>query len=71
MTIVKGELASLSSDEMLVDDKVATDKGWKVGERIPVLFGKTGKTDIALGGTYEQTQNAGTYLITLHTYHAN
>jgi putative ABC transport system permease protein len=71
LEIVKGDLAALGNGEMLVDDKQATDEGWKVGDTIPTVFGKTGKTDLVLGGTYAQNELAGTYLIDLPTYDAN
>ena len=56
---------------MLVDQDVAKEKGWKVGDEVPTTFGKTGETDLVVGGTYEQNQIAGNYLIGLETYDAN
>ena len=56
---------------MLVDKDVAKDKGWKVGDQVPTVFGKTGQAELEVGGTYEQNQIAGNYLIGLDTYDAN
>jgi putative ABC transport system permease protein len=71
LDIVKGDLSALGEGEMLVSDEEATAKKWKVGDTIPVVFGKTGKTDLVLGGTYAENQIAGNYLIDLDTYDAN
>ena len=50
---------------------MAKDKGWKVGDRIPIVFGQTGKQELTLGGTYAENQIAGSYLIGLDTYEQN
>lgn len=71
LDIVKGDLAVLGQGEMLVSDKQATTKKWEIGDKIPVVFGKTGKTDLVLGGTYAENQIAGDYLIDLDTYDEN
>ncbi len=72
LEMVKGDLAALADDnEVLVDDAVAKDKGWKVGDRIPVTFGETGRQELTLGGTYAENQIAGSYLISLGTYEQN
>jgi putative ABC transport system permease protein len=42
-----------------------------VGDKIPAVFGKTGKSELTLGGTYAENQIAGDYLIGLDTYDAN
>ena len=71
LEIIQGDLAALGNGEMLVDDKQATEQGWKVGDKIPAVFGKTGETDLVLGGTYATNELAGSYLIDLPTYDEN
>ena len=72
LEVVTGDVGSLADeDTMLVDKDVAKDKGWKAGDRVPVTFGKTGDTQLTVGGTYDQNQIAGNYLIGLDTYDAN
>ena len=72
LTVVTGDVGALADqDTMLVDQDVAKEKGWKVGDEVPTTFGKTGDTDLVVGGTYEQNQIAGNYLIGLETYDAN
>jgi putative ABC transport system permease protein len=71
LKIVKGDLASLSDGDVLVGEKLADDKGWQVGQRLPVTFGKTGKSSLTIGGIYAENQIAGNFLISLDTYDAN
>jgi putative ABC transport system permease protein len=72
LKVVTGDVGALADeDTMLVDKDVAKDKGWKVGDRVPTVFGKTGETELEVGGTYDQNQIAGDYLIGLDTYDAN
>lgn len=71
LKIEEGDLASLNEGDLLVSKKVADDKGWKVGQSLPVTFGKTGDSKLTLGGVYAENQIAGDYLIGLDTYDAN
>ena len=71
LKIEKGDLASLGKGDLLVSQKVADDKGWKVGQSLPVTFGKTGESKLTIGGIYAENQIAGDYLIGLDTYDAN
>ena len=71
LDVVGGDIAALGRGEILVNQDVATDKKWKVGDRIPVEFGKTGETTLTIGGTYAENPIAGNYLIGLDTYDAN
>ena len=71
LEIVKGDIGALERDEMLVDDHRAEENGWKVGDRVDVTFGRTGKQELVVGGTYADNQIAGPYLISLDTYEQN
>ena len=71
LEMVSGDIGALADDDILVDESVAKDKGWKVGDPIPILFGQTGKQELTLGGTYAENQIAGSYLIGLDTYEQN
>ncbi len=71
LDVVGGDIAALGQGEILVNQDVATENKWKVGDQITVEFGKTGKTTLTLGGTYAENQIAGNYLIGLDTYNAN
>jgi putative ABC transport system permease protein len=71
LDILKGDLGALASGDVLVNDKLAKKKKWQVGDKLPVVFGKTGKTELTVGGTYKDNQIAGSYLIGLDTYDTN
>jgi putative ABC transport system permease protein len=69
--VVTGHLAALGKGELLASDKQAGKHRWKVGDRITVVFGRSGATRLVLGGTYAENQVAGDYLIDLATYDRN
>jgi len=71
LDVVKGHLGALAKGELLVSDKLAKKNKWLVGDKIPVVFGKTGKSELTIGGTFAENQIAGNYLIGLDTYDAN
>ncbi|HEX6919005.1 MAG TPA: FtsX-like permease family protein [Actinomycetes bacterium] len=71
LEIVHGDIGALARNEMLVDDHRAEENGWKVGDRVRVVFGRTGPTELVVGGTYADNQIAGPYLISLQTYEKN
>ncbi|HEU4910993.1 MAG TPA: FtsX-like permease family protein [Actinomycetes bacterium] len=72
LEVVDGELAALGErGTMLVAEEVAAENGWEVGDTVPVVFGKTGESELVLGGTYAENQIAGSYLVSLETYEQN
>jgi len=71
LDMVRGNLDALSKGELVVSDKLAKDKKWQIGTKVPVVFGETGKTELTVGGTYKENQIAGNYLIGLETYDHN
>jgi putative ABC transport system permease protein len=72
LEMVEGDISALNDpDSVLVNADDAESKGWEVGDRVPAVFGKTGETDLVVGGTYAENQIAGSYLISLETYEEN
>lgn len=72
LEVVDGELAALGErGTMLVAEEVAVENGWEVGDTVPVVFGKTGESELVLGGSYAENQIAGSYLVSLETYEQN
>jgi putative ABC transport system permease protein len=72
LDVVAGDISALQEQgEVLVDEEVAKDREWQVGDSIPTVFGKTGEQELVLGGTYAENQIAGPYLIGMDTYEAN
>jgi putative ABC transport system permease protein len=56
---------------MLVDRQTASGNGWAVGERVRVVFGKTGKRKLTVAGIYTNSDVLGQYLISSRTYAKN
>lgn len=52
---VEGEVRSLKSGELLIDDETADDWGAKVGETIPVTTQRGGPTEMTLVGIYKKS----------------
>ncbi len=71
LDVLRGEVGALSSSGLLVSEKAADDRGWSVGDAVPVTFGRTGATSLTIGGVYAENPIAGDYLISLETYEQN
>jgi putative ABC transport system permease protein len=59
----QGSVTGLGSDGVLVSDKVVTDKGWHVGEKLDVAFRDGSSTSLAIAGTYADNQLVGDYVL--------
>jgi putative ABC transport system permease protein len=68
---VQGDLGSLAEGTLLVEERTLTNKGWSLGQPVEVTFQTTGAQRLRIGGTYEENQLAGPYLISLSTYERN
>ncbi|MGH9225601.1 MAG: ABC transporter permease, partial [Acidimicrobiales bacterium] len=66
-----GEVAALGRGELLVEEKVAENNNWAVGDVVPMTFARTGTKDVRIGGTFGRNELLGNYLISLQTYDAN
>ncbi len=69
--VVQGSIGGLAERGLLVDEKVAKEKSWRVGQVVPVTFARTGRHQLTLAGTYSENQLAGKYLISTATYDLN
>jgi putative ABC transport system permease protein len=57
---------------MLVSDRVADDKGWQVGQRITMVFPRTGAQQMQIVGTYhDDALFSNGYIITLDDFGEN
>lgn len=54
-----------------VYDRTAEDKGWSIGDTVPVVFPATGPQELKLVATFGEQNIGGTYLIGLPTAEAN
>jgi len=59
---VDGDLAALATGTILVSQDTATDRGYRVGQSIPVTF-PNGVTSLRIAGVYAKSQLAGNYLL--------
>lgn len=69
--LAQGSIAGVGDRGLLVDEKVAKEKHWRVGQVVPVTFARTGRQQLTLAGTYSENQVAGKYLISTATYDKN
>ncbi|MHB1139337.1 MAG: ABC transporter permease, partial [Microthrixaceae bacterium] len=51
--------------------KVADDRGWRLGDRIPVYFAETGVQQLELALTFDTDAGTGNYFIPMETFEAN
>ena len=51
--------------------KVAEDRGWKIGDTIPVYFATTGAQELELAMTFETDTGNGNYMVPIDTFAAN
>ncbi|HKN91019.1 MAG TPA: ABC transporter permease [Acidimicrobiia bacterium] len=70
--IRKGKLFDFVPGTMLVSDRVAEEKGWQVGQRITMVFPRTGEQHLEIVAVYHDDAlfNKG-YIITLDDFGAN
>ena len=52
--VAEGSLDDLHASEIAVSQDVATDKGWALGQEIPVRFAETGVQQFTLVATYTE-----------------
>jgi putative ABC transport system permease protein len=70
--IRKGKLFDFVPGTMLVSDRVAEDKGWRVGQRITLTFPRTGAQAMEIVAVYhDDALFSSGYIITLDDFGAN
>ncbi|WP_019877236.1 ABC transporter permease [Sporichthya polymorpha] len=62
-----GDTGGLADRGVLIDDNVAEDNGWKVGDTIGVTWLNGTQMDLRVGGIYERNDMLGGYLVSLDT----
>lgn len=68
----RGRLVDFLPGTMLISDRVADGKGWQVGQRIEVVFPRTGAQLMEIVGVYhDDALFSNGYVITLDDYTAN
>ncbi|MEX0768869.1 MAG: FtsX-like permease family protein [Microthrixaceae bacterium] len=51
--------------------KEADKHGWKLGDKVPMYFARTGVQELELALTFDQGSGGGSYLLPLETFEAN
>lgn len=71
LDMVSGSPDSMADGALLIDSKTAKANNWSVGTRVPAVFGKTGPTDLPVGGIFKENQLIGSYLVSTATFDRN
>jgi putative ABC transport system permease protein len=69
--VVSGSIPHLGDSGIAVSQKVANDKGWTIGSRVPVTFAKSGVDTFAVEAIYKAREATGDYLINTNAYDRN
>jgi putative ABC transport system permease protein len=69
---VRGDLSELDDASIVAKDSIAEERGWEIGDEIPVFFTATGRQDLRLGATYSNGLGPGdNFYLPLETLRAN
>ena len=68
---LQGSPADLGPDTIATRAAVAEERGWELGDRIPVYFAATGVQELELALTYEEDAGQGNYFIPSETLQRN
>ncbi|HEX4864471.1 MAG TPA: FtsX-like permease family protein, partial [Acidimicrobiales bacterium] len=69
--MVTGSFASVAHGDVLIDDTVAKNDHYKVGQVLPMGFAATGVQNVTIGGTYKTNQFLGNYTVSNQFLSAN
>ena len=69
--VVDGDVNGLDVDGIGVFADKAKEEGWKVGTKLPVVFGETGKKTFTIAALLETKDLTGTYLMGPAAFDAN
>ena len=70
--MVHGSLSALGQGQLLVEDKAASNKGWKVGTPVAMEFTKTGTQTLTVGGTFKANPLLNSnYVVSIPVFEAN
>jgi putative ABC transport system permease protein len=60
---LSGDITSIDRGELAISDTVAKSRSLKLGQRVPVVWSRTGDKPMTIGAIYEQNLFAGDYLV--------
>jgi putative ABC transport system permease protein len=61
--VTDGSVRNLGAQQLAVSNRVADDKGWQQGSKVPVTFSDGTTTDFTVGAVYDARDIAGNYLL--------
>jgi putative ABC transport system permease protein len=65
---VSGRVEGLSDGEILVAQKTAEEKSWKVGDRVPAVFSHTGGQRLRIAGIFADNDLLASFVVTMPTF---
>jgi putative ABC transport system permease protein len=68
---LEGSLEDLGADTLAVNRSYAEDRGWQLGDRIPVYFGATGEQELEVAVVFERDVGQGGIYLPLETFVPN
>ena len=68
---LQGDLADLGENTMAVNADYAQERGWRLGDRIPVYFGQTGEQELEVAVTFDRDIGQGDIYLPLATFEPN
>jgi len=69
--VKSGDAEGLKVGGIAVEEKKAEDKGWKVGDKVKVVFPETGEQELPISAIIDQQPFTGTYAIGVREFEAN
>lgn len=69
--MVSGDASALGTNQLLVSETLADEKGWERGETVTVRFARTGDQRFLVGGVYESNQLLGDITTSIAAFERN
>jgi putative ABC transport system permease protein len=66
--VVSGDMTELASDGLYVEEPVADENGWVVGQEVEFLLPNGEQRDLRVAGTYEPNEGMGSYVVSMDTF---
>ena len=63
LDVTAGSLTALADDQIAVADSLANEKGWRIGDAVPVKFLDGAEEQFTVGATYNEADIVGTVLV--------
>ncbi len=71
LQVTAGSVGTILGGQVLVDEDLAKEQGWRVDQSIDVVFARTGPARLRIGGIFGKNELAGSFISSLATYDRN